>query len=250
MWARLKARYGGLSPEKKRRVTIAVAAAGILAVALWTYDRSEDKELVKGKGPEGSQETTYRLETKILDKKYHEDRAAELKKATQMYGDIMRQMEELKGLVEEEKRGSEELRAKIGSSPEEPKEPVPGRGRTFPKPFQPYEDGHDPAKATTAHAPVPEASSGEPLPRRPPEVVGGIQMVSLETSPATQADKKKDPAAESVYLPPSFVAAHLLSGVDAPVLKEGTANPVPMLLRLKDLAVLPNRVKRISRAAS
>ncbi|MFH0778959.1 MAG: hypothetical protein V2A71_10115, partial [Candidatus Eisenbacteria bacterium] len=90
MWARLKARYSGLSPEKKRRVTIGVATAGVLAVALWTYEGSrEEKKGEKPDSPQG-EESTYRLETKILDKKYHEDRAAELKKATQMYGDIMR----------------------------------------------------------------------------------------------------------------------------------------------------------------
>jgi len=37
--------------------------------------------------------------------------------------------------------------------------------------------------------------------------------------------------------------ATLLSGLDAVTTSSGSKNPVPVLLRIKDLAVLPNRVK-------
>ena len=47
----------------------------------------------------------------------------------------------------------------------------------------------------------------------------------------------------SVYLPPSFMEATLLSGLDAPTTSEGKGNPVPVLLRVKTPAVLPNSVK-------
>ena len=46
-----------------------------------------------------------------------------------------------------------------------------------------------------------------------------------------------------IYLPPSFMEATLLSGLDAVTTSRGSKNPVPVLLRIKDLAVLPNRVK-------
>jgi conjugal transfer pilus assembly protein TraB len=239
MWAGLKDRYSRLSPEKKRRVTIGVAGAGVLAVALWSYLGSR-VEAGRGAAVPQGEASTYRLETKILDKKYHEDRAAELKKATQMYGEIMREMGELRNLVREEGRRTEELRAKTGSPAENL--PPPGPGRPFPRPFQPYEEEPVPA-AVAPGRPLSGGGAGAPVAQRAPEVVGAIQMVSVETALGGEADKKKDAAPETVYLPPSFVAAHLLSGVDAPVLKEGTANPMPMLLRLKDLAVLPNRVK-------
>jgi conjugal transfer pilus assembly protein TraB len=37
--------------------------------------------------------------------------------------------------------------------------------------------------------------------------------------------------------------ATLLSGLDAPVVKEAKNNPVPVLIRIKNLAVLPNQLK-------
>ena len=238
MWARLKDRYSELSPDRKRQVTIGVVAAGVLAVALWSYLGSEEEPGEGTVAPQG-EASTYRLETKILDKKYHEDRASELKKATQMYGEIMREMGELRSLVEEEGRRAEDLRTKTGDGFQASPEPA----RPFPKPFQPYEEDGLPVEGA-AGRPLRKSPAADPAAQRPPEVVGAIQMVSVEdVGRDGEGDKKKDGAAETVYLPPSFVAAHLLSGVDAPVLKEGTANPVPMLLRLKDLAVLPNRVK-------
>ena len=241
MWARLKDRYTELSPDKKRQVTIGVAAAGVLVVALWSYLGSKDEPGQGTAAPQG-EVSTYRLETKILDKKYHEDRAAELKKATLMYGEIMREMGELRGLVEEEGRRTKELRGKTGSVAEIGPQPSSGLGRPFPRAYQPYEEDRVPAEGAAGRI-LRDSAAVDPATQRPPEVVGGIQMVSLENVAGDEGDKKKDGAVETVYLPPSFVAAHLLSGVDAPVLKEGTSNPMPMLLRLKDLAVLPNRVK-------
>ncbi|MBT1077247.1 TraB/VirB10 family protein [Geobacter grbiciae] len=81
----------------------------------------------------------------------------------------------------------------------------------------------------------------------PPETeIGDIAVVSSpgagKQSKAEPEDKKKD-AAGSVYLPPSFMEATLLSGLDAPTTSEAKGNPVPVLLRVKTPAVLPNSVK-------
>lgn len=81
----------------------------------------------------------------------------------------------------------------------------------------------------------------------PPETeIGDIAVVSSpgagKQAKAEPEDKKKD-AAGSVYLPPSFMEATLLSGLDAPTTSEAKGNPVPVLLRVKTPAVLPNSVK-------
>ena len=46
-----------------------------------------------------------------------------------------------------------------------------------------------------------------------------------------------------VYLPPSFMEATLLSGLDAPTAGAAKGNPVPVLIRVKAPAVLPNDIK-------
>jgi conjugal transfer pilus assembly protein TraB len=65
----------------------------------------------------------------------------------------------------------------------------------------------------------------------------------LPPKPGTSPDTKPGGAQEdsSTYLPTgSFIHATLLSGLDAPTGGQGQGDPVPMLLRLSDHAILPN----------
>ncbi len=47
----------------------------------------------------------------------------------------------------------------------------------------------------------------------------------------------------TVYLPPSFIEAKLLTGFDASTSGKGKNNPEPLLLRIQTPAVLPNDIK-------
>jgi conjugal transfer pilus assembly protein TraB len=91
-----------------------------------------------------------------------------------------------------------------------------------------------------------QAMAAGQLPSPPETEIGDIAVVSSpgagKQAKAEPEDKKKD-AAGSVYLPPSFMEATLLSGLDAPTTSEAKGNPVPVLLRVKTPAVLPNSVK-------
>ena len=91
-----------------------------------------------------------------------------------------------------------------------------------------------------------QAMAAGQFPSPPETEIGDIAVVSSpgvgKQSKVEPEDKKKD-AAGSVYLPPSFMEATLLSGLDAPTTSEAKGNPVPVLLRVKTPAVLPNSVK-------
>jgi conjugal transfer pilus assembly protein TraB len=54
---------------------------------------------------------------------------------------------------------------------------------------------------------------------------------------------EKKASRNTTLLPPSFMDASLLTGVIAPTTQVGQGHPIPMLIRVKDLAVLPNEVK-------
>ena len=81
----------------------------------------------------------------------------------------------------------------------------------------------------------------------PPDTeIGDIAIISSQGSTKSSKtvdgeDKKKDQ--RKVYLPPSFMEATLLSGLDAPTTSDAKGNPVPVLIRVKTPAVLPNSVK-------
>jgi conjugal transfer pilus assembly protein TraB len=73
--------------------------------------------------------------------------------------------------------------------------------------------------------------------------IGGISLVSNTQKPADAKDDKKKDENKSVFLPISYMEATLLSGLDAPTTSAAKGNPVPVLIRVKTPAVLPNEVK-------
>lgn len=71
-------------------------------------------------------------------------------------------------------------------------------------------------------------------------IIGGIEVVSTPQGiTSAKADQKKN----TIYLPPSFMKATLLSGVAAPTITGGKVSPVPMLFKIDNLAILPNEVR-------
>ncbi len=72
---------------------------------------------------------------------------------------------------------------------------------------------------------------------------GGISFVSNNDPQKNTPDEGKKKEEQTIYLPPSFMEATLLSGLAAPTTSAGKNNPLPILMRIKDLAVLPNQIK-------
>ena len=83
-----------------------------------------------------------------------------------------------------------------------------------------------------------------PQPKPEPRMIGEISVLSNPAATKeniTGADSKKK--GRTVYLPPSFMEAKLLTGFDASTSGKGTNNPEPLLLRIQTPAVLPNDIK-------
>jgi conjugal transfer pilus assembly protein TraB len=96
---------------------------------------------------------------------------------------------------------------------------------------------------------LPPPPSGPMAPPAPPveKLVGGIGDASAPIVPkeAAQAgngadSKKKN---RTIYLPPGFMTARLLTGIDALASRDATSNPEPIIARVQAPAVLPNDVK-------
>jgi conjugal transfer pilus assembly protein TraB len=167
------------------------------------------------------------------------------------YFEAQKQLEELKKELEELKKEKAEREMKAlreEKAKEEKEEEIRKEGKRVerapavppPPPPPPPVPSGVPSQATSS-APTPP-----PPPR--PEVVGDIKVVSAEKKEEAKGEKGNMTVGEAtkkkqVYLPPSFMEATLLSGLDAPAVGKGEAHPVPVLLRVKAPAVLPNKVK-------
>ena len=99
------------------------------------------------------------------------------------------------------------------------------------------EFGPDPAQPAYA-LPPPPAAELAPVP------TGGILSIALTPPPASPDSAKASGHDLHRYLPGgAFVRAILLGGLDAPTGGQSQQNPQPVLLRLVDNAVLPNRFR-------
>ena len=114
---------------------------------------------------------------------------------------------------------------------------------TFPEPPLPQDiadaDGSLPPPPPT----VPQAPPAPPVERQ----VGAIGTATAPMAPAengaadgANGSKKKS---RTIYLPPGFMKARLLTGIDALASRDATSNPEPLIARVQAPAVLPNDVK-------
>ncbi|MFP7756246.1 TraB/VirB10 family protein [Thermodesulfobacteriota bacterium B35] len=88
--------------------------------------------------------------------------------------------------------------------------------------------------------PITSGATAPPPPAKKPRMIGDITILTNQDVATKEETKKKG---RTVYLPPSFMEARLLTGFDASTSGAGKRNPEPLLLRIQTPAVLPNDVK-------
>jgi conjugal transfer pilus assembly protein TraB len=113
-----------------------------------------------------------------------------------------------------------------------------------------------PAGANGNDTPLPVPPAPPAAPPAPPveKIVGSIGAATTPLVPSDAAgsgngngsgssgpDSKKK--TRTIYLPPGFMKARLLTGVDALASRDATSNPEPIIARVQAPAVLPNDVK-------
>jgi len=233
MWARLSAK------QKLRARQLAVGVAvGALGIGL--YMASGSKEEAKPANPASSLNMGAGLRGDSLEVKLRGD----LKKVLdgqQLLGDRVSAIEEGKVMP-----GSKTSAPRPGVDGDLPPA-LPGDAPALPYPPDVGDIGAD---ADKLPAP-PSAPSAPPAPPAPPveKTVGAIGSATSQvvgtSGPQGAADvpassKKKN---RTIYLPPGFMKARLLTGIDALASRDATSNPEPIIARVQAPAVLPNEVK-------
>lgn len=99
-----------------------------------------------------------------------------------------------------------------------------------------------PPAPTFKNVPQSTHTDGEPSElESAPTIIGGIAHIMNEEPENTVEDQKKK--GKRFYLPPSFMDAHLLTGLDASTVEGANAHPQPFMIRVQKPAVLPNAIK-------
>lgn len=217
--------FNQLSAGQKRVAILLLIVAIVLVVGVTGYKYSRS---AAPSAPVSEKKKELSLEPKLMEKSLFMESQKELRRQEESLTELRREMEELKRQKEEAERSSEEGSGVAGRD----------RGERFPIPPPP-----PPGQFRIPPPPAPTPAGRPPEPQR--EILGEIMVVSNPHARAAKVtpeeDKKKEK--KSVYLPPSFMEAVLLTGLDAETVESARGNPEPVLLRIKDLAVLPNQIK-------
>jgi conjugal transfer pilus assembly protein TraB len=222
-WARLSAR------QKLRARQMAVAAGvGVLGVGLYTATGHHEET------KPAAQTTSLNMGAGLRGDSLEEKLRGDFKKVIdgqQLLGDRISAIEEGK-VVPGSKAGA----------------PAPGGDADLPPPLPvPPVTGDISADADRLPAP-PTGPIPPAAPPAPPveKTVGAIGSATSQIVPqgaanaAASSSKKKN---RTIYLPPGFMKARLLTGIDALASRDATSNPEPIIARVQAPAVLPNEVK-------
>jgi conjugal transfer pilus assembly protein TraB len=244
MKEKLQKIWGTLRPEQRKKSIIAGVLIALTIVAFGIYKStrgsappplpSAKREINLGAGDRDVLEKSlYNESTKVIDdmKSQMEDLQKQLKAVQEA-----KETPEAPSLPlpNSGSKSLSGLAAKDKGRVPIPEPPMPAAGASAP-PLPPGVPP-SPVQQTGSHT-----APGAPTAPPKPEVYGGIKVVSQTESDAKGDAKKKD--GMKIYLPPSFMEGTLLSGMYAPANSGGKGEPLPGLIRIKNLAILPNSVK-------
>ncbi|MDW7710093.1 MAG: TraB/VirB10 family protein [Deferrisomatales bacterium] len=238
---RLAKWFSGLPPKRKRRLVL----LGILALVsgLFMLGYRPDEAPRRREAPLVRELT---LDGQSLERAKYLDLQRQLEALAQERAKRVKDGRDPRASVPADQSRREAPAREVPAEPEAGSLRLPTAAEIAPLPTPapapaPVAQPTPPPPAPPGRAPLPQPSM-EPL----EEIVGGIEVASNGLAAAkgkTAPQEKKKDRREAVYLPPSFMEATLLTGLDASTSGEGRKSPEPLLLRVQKPAVLPNRVK-------
>jgi len=259
MKSKFKAFWSRLNSKQRRDLAIIGVGCMLICLSLLGYLATRGKI---ARPSEVLKPSTLALEPKLLEKNQFLETQKELSQKDEELKKYKQEMEAIKAGT----AGQPVLASSTGAIPGQPPlpgQPVPVVQGQGPHSIPEAENfGRKGARGSNAVAsppppglpkgalpppppPPPPFPGGEPSGQSVPVAeteIGDISLISSTVQPKAPAeDKKKEPAA--LYLPPSFMEAILLSGLDAPTSSDAKGNPVPALLKVKTPAFLPNSVR-------
>jgi len=221
---KINERFHRLTPTRKKIVIWSLLGAVLLVLVVTGYNSRSTQQ--PGQKSEQGQNT--RLDPDLMEKTIVREYRRKLEELEGHVSTLQRELERDRKDLEAAEKSKQNP---VGET-ELPKIPEAGeieRGKAaFPPPLQ--------SPATGAEENPHIAPTGN---QKDKKRIGKITVVKNDSLPKGDAKKK----GRTVYLPPSFMEANLLTGFDAATSGTSKNSPEPLLLRIKTPAVLPNDIK-------
>jgi len=218
----LKERFNNLDPKQKKIVIWSLVGATLLAVTLTGHNLRSDRAQSFFSTIKKTREI--QLEPDLIQKTMLREQRRQLEQLA----------EKLNKLEDQQNKTSLHLQTQTEDEKSFPE--IPTADEVVSKPVSPPLPAED-------QWPKPIGNRGQvsSLPPKEKQIIGEISVLSNPAMSLEAEDPKKK--GRTVYLPPSFMEAKLLTGFDASTSGKGTSNPEPLLLRIQTPAVLPNDIK-------
>ena len=239
--AGLKKKWKSLEPKKQKTITILIFALAIVVFASLGYHSRHNRVNKERKGhkPETKEIS---LNTDVIEKSLFRQAQDTINQQGKLIADMRKEIAKVKAATEEAARKNKASSGRAGIAPP----PPPSKKGNNKMKHQAARSGARPPAPPYYSPPPPPPPSSFAADNKKGEqesnVLGGITVIA-NTVPREEPKEEGKKKGYQIYLSPSFMEATLLSGLDAPTTTAGKSNPVPVLLRIKDLAILPNKVK-------
>ena len=221
--------WQALKPEQKKKLGFLAIALVIVVLSLLFYKATRGSSTVAVKPTEGKREVA--LDKGTLEKSLYSEST---KQMADLQAELKAMKEQMALQKKPEKDDPPDLAKELLKQAKQDKEKIP-----MPKTTPPVPPPPPPPRATFPSGDPPMPSVPQAAAAKP-EIYGDIEFVS---QPVKKEEESKKKVGTKIYLPPSFMEATLLSGMYAPTTQTGKDGPMPALLRIKNLAILPNSVK-------
>ncbi|MDO8947957.1 MAG: TraB/VirB10 family protein [Desulfocapsaceae bacterium] len=242
----LKERFSNLTPQNKKVLVWSVVGLVILGIAFTGYN-SRAKKTVEVAATEKNK--TIHLDPDMIEKTMLKEQGRQIDTLKKTVNDLTKSQTDFLAIAEKKSK-DEESRKIVIPTPEQLSQgkPVPmpvldAKGKpVLDEQGKPLFDT-SPSVSTPGRnlGPSPQGG-GRGGQKQEKKIVGKISVVSNTTATLPKDDGKKK--GRTVYLPPSFMEASLLTGFDAATSSGAKGgNSEPLLLRIQTPAVLPNDIK-------
>ncbi|BCO09253.1 hypothetical protein GF1_16290 [Desulfolithobacter dissulfuricans] len=230
----IKDRFDSLSPGHKKVVVWSMIGAVFLGVTVVGYKASRSGDDAASSASVVKKTREISLEPDLIQKTMLREQRREMDALKKEVEQLRKERENWQATTTPPAETAEETRLPevptadqvVNMNGSDKLEPLPLPGSRFPMP--------------------PGNTTPPPPPPEEVQVIGAIGVLTNQEAAAdvqvagTDNQKKKK---RTVYLPPSFMEARLLTGFDASTAGNGKNNPEPILLRIQTPAVLPNDIK-------
>lgn len=241
----LKEKFNNLTPRNKKVLVWSVVGLIVLGIAVTGYN-SRAKKRVDVAGTEKNR--TIHLDPDMIEKTMLKEQGRQIDALKKGMTDLTKSQSDFLA-IEEKKNKDAESRKLVIPTPEQLSigKPIPALGangkQVLDEQGMPVFHNSQPSSGGRDLGPSPGGGGrGRGNQKQERRIVGKISVISNQAAALPQDDGKKK--GRTVYLPPSFMEARLLTGFDAATSSGAKGgNSEPLLLRIQTPAVLPNDIK-------